>query len=130
MFSGYGFGFQRVDVFSRLLEECQEVLDVKNPDSLTWEERRSQRLASEDVAFDSDHYLCDLFEAENVEFMWKAKSRWNKGLFELLMKIIINPKCIFGRVVYFNCVLIKKLDNPTYFVIFCKSKKDKDNGFK
>jgi hypothetical protein len=34
--TGYGFGFQRVDVFSKLLDECQEILDVKNPDALTW----------------------------------------------------------------------------------------------
>ena len=98
MFLGYGFGFKRVDVFSRLLKECQEVLDVKNPDSLTWEERRSQRLASEDAAFDSDHYLCDLFEAENVEFMWKAKSRWNKGSFELFMKETIRSQMCFLKV--------------------------------
>ena len=43
---GYGFGFKRVEVFSRLLEECQEVLDVKNPDARSWEERRTGWSAS------------------------------------------------------------------------------------
>ncbi len=27
----YGFGFQRSDVFGKLLEEYQEILDIKNP---------------------------------------------------------------------------------------------------
>jgi hypothetical protein len=53
--------------------------DVKNPDSLTWEERKTQRLTLEEGAFNSDHYLCNLFETEDIEYMWTSKSIWSRG---------------------------------------------------
>ena len=68
-----------MDVFSKLLDECQEILDIKDPDSKTWLERRKQRLDLEDSDFNSDHYLCDLFEAEDLEHLWDSESTWSKG---------------------------------------------------
>ena len=52
---------------------------MKNPDSLSWDERKTQRLAQEENAFDSDHYLCDFFEPEDIEHMWTSKSIWSRG---------------------------------------------------
>ena len=53
--------------------------DVKNPDGLSWDERKTQRLSQEENAFDSDHYLCDFFEPEDIEHMWTSKSIWSRG---------------------------------------------------
>jgi len=38
--NGYGFGFSYSGIYSKCLAENQEILDVKDPDSLTKEERR------------------------------------------------------------------------------------------
>ncbi len=59
---GYGFAFQRTNVFAKLPRESQEVLDVKDPDELMWCQRREKRLEMEQKDFSGDHYLCDLFE--------------------------------------------------------------------
>ena len=61
-----GFGFKHENVFTKLLEECQEVLDVKNPDGLSLKERKRMRLEREDKDFNSDHYLSDLYEPDDV----------------------------------------------------------------
>lgn len=75
--NGYGFAFQHTQVFSKLLEECQEVLDVKCPDELSYRERREKRLELESQAFSPDHYLCDLFEPDDVlQYYLKNESPW------------------------------------------------------
>ena len=61
-----GFGFKHENVFTKLLEECQEVLDVKNPDTLSVKERKRKRLEKEEEDFDSDHYLSELHEPDDV----------------------------------------------------------------
>ena len=61
-----GFGLKHENVFSKLLEECQEVLDVKNPDSIPNDERKRLRVEKETKDFDSDHYLSDLYEPDDV----------------------------------------------------------------
>ena len=63
---GYGFAFGQSGVFSRLGEEAAEMLDVKNPDELTHAQRREVRAEMESACFDPDHYLCDLFESDEV----------------------------------------------------------------
>ena len=62
--SGYGFAFQFKGVYSKLLSEFGEILDLANPDSLSQEERDSARKQKEEMEFSSDHYLCDLYESE------------------------------------------------------------------
>ena len=78
--SGYGFGFQETGVFRKLAEECQEILDVKNPDSLTAHERRTQRTALEDQKFCPDHYLCDLHEDDVILDLISFTSPWTRVL--------------------------------------------------
>ena len=87
---GYGFGFKHSGVFAKLLEECQEILDVKNPDSLTRAERRSRRLEFEDSDFDSDHYLCDLFELDELDYFCSSMPPWLKGKMLRKMKNSLN----------------------------------------
>lgn len=41
--AGYGFGFLESGVFSRLTEECQEILCVRDPDRMSHAERRRAR---------------------------------------------------------------------------------------
>ena len=77
---GYGFAFSQTGVFSRLREEAAEILDVKNPDELTAAQRREVRREMESACFDSDHYLCDLFESDEVLRLAGNKSLWQKVL--------------------------------------------------
>ena len=74
----YGFGFTRSNVFNRLLDECQEILDIKDLDLKTINERRKQRKQLETNAFNEDHYLADTFETNdelidilNLDSKWK-----------------------------------------------------------
>ena len=53
-------------MFERLLAECQEVLDVKNPGQLSLKQRFQQQLTLEGQHFDSDHYLADLLEPDDT----------------------------------------------------------------
>ena len=77
---GYGFAFAQSGVFSRLREEAAEILDVKNPDELTAAQRREVRTEMESACFDPDHYLCDLFESDEVLRLAGNKSLWRKVL--------------------------------------------------
>ena len=63
---GIGFGLTYKNVFERLLAECQEVLDIKNPGQLSLKQRFQQQLALEGEHFDSDHYLADLLEPDDT----------------------------------------------------------------
>ncbi|XP_042195491.1 protein SHQ1 homolog isoform X2 [Callorhinchus milii] len=72
----YGFGNLRWGVFKRLQNELSDVIDLKEPDSTTWEERRQLRLAAEEAKFDSDHYLADLFEDDTIQHLLKYKAWW------------------------------------------------------
>ena len=119
-FKGYGFGFKRVDVFSKLLDECQEILDIKDPDSKTWLERRKQRLDLEDSDFNSDHYLCDLFEAEDLEHLWDSESTWSKGspflrLYDMARSTLIagGKNCIIPLSIFFWILIYTMLAECT-----------------
>lgn len=63
---GIGFGQKHEKVFTKLLEESQEILDVKNPDTLSIHERKELRLDQENKDFDPDHYLSDLYEPDDM----------------------------------------------------------------
>ncbi len=56
-------------MFSRLVDELGELLDLKGPDALTHRQRREQAEAKEAEKFDSDHYLCDLYESEEIDHL-------------------------------------------------------------
>lgn len=63
---GIGFGQKHEKVFTKLLEESQEILDVKNPDTLSTSKRKELRLEQECKDFDPDHYLSDLYEPDDM----------------------------------------------------------------
>ena len=60
---GYGFAFEHHNVYKSLLAEFGEILDVKDPDSLSQIERETFRREKENGDFSSDHYLCDLYDS-------------------------------------------------------------------
>ncbi|XP_063147663.1 protein SHQ1 homolog isoform X2 [Candoia aspera] len=72
----YGFGNQKSEVFRRLQDELNEVVDIKNPDITPVAERREKRLAAEAAKFDPDHYLADFFEDEAIHRLLKYKPWW------------------------------------------------------
>ena len=63
---GVGFGQKHKDVFIKLLEECQEILDIKRPDSKSLADRKTERLQKENEDFDPDQYLFDLYEPDEI----------------------------------------------------------------
>uniref|UniRef100_G3PDD2 Protein SHQ1 homolog n=1 Tax=Gasterosteus aculeatus TaxID=69293 RepID=G3PDD2_GASAC len=69
----YGFGNQRCGVFARLQEELSDVIDLKNPEGATADERRRGRLDAEVSAFSPDHYLADLFEDAEIKELLKFR---------------------------------------------------------
>ncbi|XP_062977988.1 protein SHQ1 homolog [Elgaria multicarinata webbii] len=75
----YGFGNQKSGVFSRLQDELNDVIDIKNPDLTPAVERREKRLAAEAAKFDPDHYLADIFEDEVICHLLKYKPWWVKA---------------------------------------------------
>ncbi|KAL6111318.1 shq1 [Pungitius sinensis] len=74
----YGFGNQRCGVFARLQEELSDVIDLKNPEGATVDERRRGRLDAEAAAFSPDHYLADLFEDAEIKELLKFRPWWEK----------------------------------------------------
>ncbi|KAJ7317019.1 hypothetical protein JRQ81_003181 [Phrynocephalus forsythii] len=75
----YGFGNQKSGVFSRLQDELNDVIDIKDPDTIPAAERRKRRLAAEATKFDPDHYLADFFEDEAIRHILKYKPWWIKA---------------------------------------------------
>jgi len=75
---GYGFNFAKTGVFKNLLDEFELLLDVKNPDSKSLEVRLRERREMETTSFDSDHYLCDLYETEEINTILSYQTSWNK----------------------------------------------------
>ena len=63
--NGYGFAFSHTNVFSKLLDECQEILDIKDLDRKTFSIRSLERKGLENTAFSSEHYLADLFDTSD-----------------------------------------------------------------
>uniref|UniRef100_A0A8C8BQ48 Protein SHQ1 homolog n=1 Tax=Otus sunia TaxID=257818 RepID=A0A8C8BQ48_9STRI len=72
----YGFGNLRSGVFQRLQDELSDVIDIKDPDQTSADERRRKRLAAETAKFDPDHYLADFFEDEAIQYVLKYKPWW------------------------------------------------------
>ncbi|XP_044307703.1 protein SHQ1 homolog isoform X3 [Varanus komodoensis] len=78
-FCMYGFGNQKSGIFTRLQDELNDVIDIKNPDMIPAVERREKRWAAEAAKFDPDHYLADFFEDEAVCHLLKYKPWWVKA---------------------------------------------------
>ncbi|XP_035675864.1 protein SHQ1 homolog [Branchiostoma floridae] len=84
----YGFANRRSGVFSKLQEELQDVVDVREPDRLTHAECREARLAAELEQFDPDHYLADLYEDDAIQELLGYKPPWTEELHKLKTKVL------------------------------------------
>ena len=60
---GYGFAFKHRDVYKRLLAEYAEIVDLIDPDNMTQLQRDTARKEKELTDFNSDHYLCDMYDS-------------------------------------------------------------------
>lgn len=60
----YGFLGRYSGVFADLREELQDMLEVKDPESMTASYRRRYRVSVEDMLFDAGRYLADHLEGE------------------------------------------------------------------
>jgi len=76
---GYGFGLKQSGVYTNLLQEFEELLDIKDPDNKTHKQRQEERIEKEIEDFNSDHYLCDLFESDGVDECLSYKDSVDEG---------------------------------------------------
>ncbi|MEE6502476.1 hypothetical protein FKM82_004531 [Ascaphus truei] len=72
----YGFGNLRAGVFTRLQDELNDVIDLRDPDVTPASERTQRRLAVESAKFDPDHYLADVFEDNAIQLLLKYQPWW------------------------------------------------------
>ena len=72
----YGFNDAYSAVFVGL--EDEGVLQLKDPERATPQERRAARLQAEDGAFDPDHYIADLMDDDQVQAALRHTPWWSK----------------------------------------------------
>jgi protein SHQ1 len=79
--TSYGFAFSRGNVFNKLLDECEEILDIKNLDEKSFAERTIERKQKEEEVFSPDHYLADMFEPnEDLNNILNLASNWREDI--------------------------------------------------
>lgn len=62
----YGFANQICNAFNNFNDEFFEIIDIKNPDDLNFDKRKSLQVAKELSDFCDDHYLADLMMEPNA----------------------------------------------------------------
>ncbi|VDK84566.1 unnamed protein product [Litomosoides sigmodontis] len=59
---GYGFAYCRHGIIGKFSSEIDDLLDLENPDESLIEERFMDCLRHDQLKFDAEHYIADLFE--------------------------------------------------------------------
>uniref|UniRef100_H2YF39 Protein SHQ1 homolog n=1 Tax=Ciona savignyi TaxID=51511 RepID=H2YF39_CIOSA len=72
---GYGFANQKYGVISKL-QVLTDFMSIKHPDDVSFEDRAQLRQAAENLKFDSDYYLADLYEDEHIQNLIKFTPPW------------------------------------------------------
>lgn len=73
----YGFANQTQNAFNNFNDEFFEVIEIKNPDDLDFEKRKSLQAAKELADFCDDHYLADLLtEPDELQNIFNFKPFW------------------------------------------------------
>ncbi|KAI8336910.1 SHQ1 protein-domain-containing protein [Blakeslea trispora] len=75
----YGFNQQYSGYFRHVHETMNEINELSEPERLTAEERRQERLASENAQFNEDHYCMDCLN-EEIQQLIKYKTIYTKEL--------------------------------------------------
>jgi len=83
---GYGFANQKSNIYDKLNDSGLAIFYATNLDSSSVKERNIERLESEQDDFDSDHYLADLYEDEEIQPVlsyspWWCKNGYHKVVF-------------------------------------------------
>ncbi|XP_022254832.1 protein SHQ1 homolog isoform X2 [Limulus polyphemus] len=79
----YGFANERYGVCTRLQEELPDLVDIKNPDHKSIEERRKERINAETAQFSDDHYLADMYQTELIQEVLEFQAPWEKLYYNL-----------------------------------------------
>ncbi|MFH4976779.1 hypothetical protein AB6A40_003488 [Gnathostoma spinigerum] len=61
---GYGFGWRRHGVLGRLIDEIGHLIDLEEPETSVIDDRLALCVEYDQLSFQADHYLADLFETE------------------------------------------------------------------
>lgn len=73
----YGFANQTQNAFNNFNDEFFEVVEIKNPDDLDFEKRKSLQATKELTDFCDDHYLADLLtEPDELQNIFNFKPFW------------------------------------------------------
>jgi len=76
----YGFANQTQNAFNSFNGEFFEVVEIKNPDDLNFEKRKSLQVAKELADFSDNHYLADLLtEPDELHDILNFKPFWLDG---------------------------------------------------
>jgi len=83
---GYGFANQKCNVYDKLQDSGLTTFYVTDLDTSSAEERNNQRIESEKDKFDSDHYLADLYDDDEILSVisynpWWCKDGYHKVIF-------------------------------------------------
>lgn len=77
----YGFNNQYNGYFTHITETMNEINELSAPEKLSAEERREERIASENIHFNEDHYCMDFANADDeIKELMKYKTIYAKEL--------------------------------------------------
>lgn len=80
----YGFANQTQNAFNSFSDEFFEIIEIKNPDGLSFDERKSLQETKELADFCDDHYLADLMmEPDELQNILSFKPFWLNSTFTL-----------------------------------------------
>lgn len=73
----YGFANQTQHAFNNYNDEFFEIIEIKNPDNLDFDKRKSMQVTTELADFCEDHYLADLMMApDELKTILNFKAFW------------------------------------------------------
>ncbi|CAG8506979.1 901_t:CDS:2 [Ambispora leptoticha] len=76
----YGFNGQYNRYFTHVQETCNEINEIKDPESSTFESRHRDRIEAEDLKFDEEYYMGDYTFDEEIKRVMNYKTVWWKLL--------------------------------------------------
>lgn len=78
--ASYGFNNQYHGYFKHVQETMNEINEISQPEQSTVTSRREERIASENLHFDEDHYCMDYVNNEEIKEYCKYKTIYSKEL--------------------------------------------------
>lgn len=76
----YGFNNQYNGYFTHITEAMNEINELSAPEKLNADERREERIASENNQFNEDHYCMDFANDDEIKELMKYKTIYAKEL--------------------------------------------------